>query len=105
MPAKLPEELIRKRPRTVADLEPGSEAFVPLYSIVVDLDRSVYLFRNAELESTDEKSVRVRRDDKGAYHPRLEGVNKQFDLKDLELYKPRGLVVPIESISGMADSK
>ena len=58
MPAKLPEELIRKRPRTVADLEPGSEAFVPLYSIVVDLDRSVYLFRNAELESTDEKSQR-----------------------------------------------
>jgi hypothetical protein len=103
MPAKLPNELIRKPPPTVADLAPGSEGFVSLYNIEVDLDQSVYIRPIAQLEATGEKCARIRRDKQGAYHLHLDGINAQFKARDLDLYKRYGLVVPIESVSGIAN--
>jgi hypothetical protein len=47
----------------------------------------------------------IRRDKQGAYHLHLDGVSAQFKARDLDLYKRYGLVVPIESVSGIAPHK
>jgi hypothetical protein len=103
MPAKLPQQLIRKRPPKVADLEPGSEAFVSVYAIKVDLDRSVYVLSDIAMRPAGEKCVRISRDKQGAYHLDLDGIDDQFEAKDLKLEKKFGLLVPIESVSGFAE--
>jgi hypothetical protein len=87
MPAKLPQQLIRKPPPKIADLDPGSDAFVSVFAIKVDLDRSLYVLSDIVVRPAGEKCVRIRRDENGAYHLDLGGVDYQFEAKDLTLEK------------------
>jgi hypothetical protein len=81
------------------------ESFVSVYAVKVDVDHSVYVLRDMDLSTRHEKCVRITRDDQGAYHLDLGGVDYQFEAKDLESQKRYGLVVPIESVSGIAERR
>ena len=105
LPAKLPDNFIRKAPPKVGDLAPGSEAFVSVFDVRVDLDHSVYVRRNIELSTARDKCAKIRRDEKGAYHLDLSGIDHQFEIKDQTFEKGYGLLVPIESVSGIGDRK
>jgi integrase len=100
MPAKLPEYLITKRPPRVRDLEPGAELlYLSTPSKLTSTAR--YTLRDVDVDTTDEKRVRIRRDANGAYRLDLDGVEYQFETKDLERDKKFNLLIPIESISGI----
>lgn len=105
MPAQVPDEFLAPPPRKVGDLEAGSEGWVSVYALAVDLDHSLYISVCVETQDTPRPGlVRVWRDAEGRYHVDFEGVERQFEPKDQEVWKRYGLLAPIESISGLGRS-
>ena len=88
--AKVPEELFKRKPRCVKDLQPGERAQVALCSIVVDFDRNAFIFPAAELAPPFDKQLEygdIWIDDQGQYHVDLKNARKGWKPQDLTLWK------------------
>jgi len=102
MAAQIADEFLVPAGRTLENLEPGSEAWVSVHALAVDLDRPLYVTLRTEVKSTPQKDwVKIRRDPARAYHVDLAGVRRKFEARDQAMYKRYGVVVPIESVSGL----
>jgi hypothetical protein len=99
MPAKLPQTFIKQPSRTLEGLRPGSEGFISLFAVHVDLEHSVYLTAATELFSSPGHNVKVTRDERGAYHLNLLGSNHRSEPENLDMTKRYGVVVPVESLT------
>lgn len=100
--AKIPEELFKRKQRTVADLKPGERAEIPLCMIAVDHDRNAYVFPNAELGTQPDENFEygeIWRDSHGKYHVDLRETRRIWEPRDLKLYiKANDGLKPIETI-------
>ncbi len=102
--AKLPDHLIEKQPRTLADLRPGERAPFPLHAFKIDADYNLFATLSAKLDTQDLKLEygEIRRDEDGTYHADLKGTQRKWKPEDLRLHsmteKPR--IVPIATIVG-----
>ena len=102
--AKLPDHLIAKPPRTLADLQPGERVPFPLYAFKIDAEYNLFATLGAELDGSDSQFEygEIWRDEDGTYHADLKGTQRKWKPEDLGLYfmseKPR--IVPIATIAG-----
>jgi hypothetical protein len=103
--AKLPEHLIEKKARTLADLQAGERASYPLYGIRIDAEHCVFAMLNADLDQQDPKMEygEIWRDSEGAYHVDLKGTQRKWKAEDLRIFvmTERPSVVPITTITGV----
>ncbi len=105
---KLPDHLIQKPKRTLADLQPGQRVSYPMYGVRVDLDHSVYAILLTELEPSnqEQEEAEIWRDTEGAYHLDLRQTKRRFKPEDLTLFRmsTNPAIVPIASIEGIGAS-
>jgi hypothetical protein len=66
-PEKLPEQLLKKATRTLAEMNIGETAFVQFSALLVNREHDCYLNRKRELCEDGPFSIRVVRDQEG-YH-------------------------------------
>jgi hypothetical protein len=102
--AKLPEHLIEKQPRTLAQLQPGERAAFPLYGFNVDADHNLFAMLGTELDGQDPNLGygEIWRDEEGAYHADLKGTRRKWKPRDLRIYEmtKNPPIVPITTITG-----
>jgi hypothetical protein len=101
--AKIPEELIKRKQRTVNDLQPGERAKLALCMITVDYDRNAFVFANAELGPPLDDELEygdIWLDDQGKYHVDLKDTRRVWQPRDITLFRRNEEygVKPIESI-------
>jgi hypothetical protein len=102
--AKLPEHLVLKQPRTLADLQLGEHAAFPLYGFKINADHNLFAILLTELDGKDPKVEygEIWRDETGAYHADLKGTRRKWKPEDLRIYEmaKNSHIVPITTITG-----
>jgi hypothetical protein len=95
-PARLPETLLKPKPRVLKDLRPGEQISIGFPALKVDPELRCYLNPDAEEVKILPARIRVRRDAEGKYHVDIPA-DTRYDAEEPMINKAK--LLPVASVT------